>query len=59
MRLVIALTLIAVVQTAADDLLKYIILFFREKLKLDISCESFARQMIHIKCEALFSLKRN
>ena len=27
-----------------------------EKIKLNISCESSARQMIHMKCQALFSL---
>ena len=26
---------------------------------LDILCESSARQMIHMKCQALFSLKNN
>ena len=31
--------------------------FFSEKLRLDISCESSARQRIHMKHQALFSLK--
>ena len=31
--------------------------FFSEKIRLDISCESFARQRIHIKLQALFSMK--
>ena len=30
---------------------------FSEKIRLDISCESSARQMIHMKHQALFSLK--
>ena len=30
--------------------------FFSRKIKLDI-CELFARQTVHIKCQALFSLK--
>ena len=28
-----------------------------EKIRLDISCKFSARQVIHIKCQALFSLK--
>ena len=36
----------------------YIYLFiFSEKISVDISCESSARQMIHLKCQDLFSLK--
>ena len=31
--------------------------YFSEKIKLDISCESSARQAIHMKCQILFSLK--
>ena len=31
--------------------------FFKEK-SLDISCESSAKQMIHMKCQDLFSLKK-
>ena len=27
------------------------------KINLDILCDSFAKQMIHIKCQDLFSLK--
>ena len=33
------------------------LLIFSEKIRLDISCESSARQMIHMKYQALFSLK--
>ena len=31
--------------------------YFSEKIRLGILCESSARQMIHMKCQALFSLK--
>ena len=31
--------------------------YFSEKTSLDISCESSAKQMIHMKCQDLFSLK--
>ena len=31
--------------------------FFSEKTSLDISCELSAKQMIHMKCQDLFSLK--
>ena len=34
----------------------FLLLFFREN-KTGISCESSAGQMIHMKCQALFSLK--
>ena len=40
----------------------YLIFYYlSEKLRLDISCESSASQsqMIHMNCEALFSLKSN
>ena len=50
----IALTLKAPIRTAADDIHKYFSLFFREK-RLDVSCESSARQRIHMKNQALFS----
>ena len=36
----------------------YLYLFFREN-EVWISCESSARQMIHMKCEVLFSLRNN
>ena len=42
--------------TAADDSLEYFHCF-SEKRRLDISCESSARQRIHMKDRALFSLK--
>ena len=33
--------------------------YFLEKTSLDISCESSAKQTIHMKCQDLFSLKKN
>ena len=33
-------------------------LYFSEKTNLDISCESSAKSMIHMKCQDLFSLKK-
>ena len=58
------LTLKAPFTTAADDsfffiyfyLFIYLFFFFRET-SLDILCESSAWQMIHMKCQDLFSLK--
>ena len=49
------LILKAPITTAADDNLLFY--FFSEKTSLDISCESSAKQMIHMKCQDLFSLK--
>ena len=43
--------------TAADDIHKYFCQFFSEKIRLDVSSESSARQRIHMKNEALISLK--
>ena len=38
--------------------ISFIFLFrFSDKTSLDISCESSAWQMIHMKCQDLFSLK--
>ena len=51
------------ITTAADNILILFIylffffLYFSEKIMHDISCESFALQMIHIKCQVLFSAK--
>ena len=57
-KLVICLTLKAPVTTAADDNFFYIFFFyFSEKTSLDISCESSAWQMIHMKCQLVFSEK--
>ena len=33
--------------------------YFSEEISLDMSCESSAWQMIHMKCDDLFSLKKN
>ena len=46
---------------AADDIYKYmyffIVFFLSEKIRLDVSSESSARQRIHMKNKALFSSK--
>ena len=42
----------------ADEILKFDC-YFSEKIRLDISCELSARQMIHMKYQALFSLKKH
>ena len=51
------LTLKAPITTAADDIHKYFFHCFLEKIRLDVSSESSARQRIHIKNQALFSSK--
>ena len=33
---------------------KILIFFFSDKIRLEISCESSAKQMIHMKCQVLF-----
>ena len=43
--------------TAADDIHKYFFIVFSEKIRLDVSSESSARQRIHMKNQALFSWK--
>ena len=43
-------------QNLSDDIHLLIILLL-EKIRLGISCESSARQTIHMKCQVLFSLK--
>ena len=54
----VLLTLKAPITTAADDIHKHIFsLFFRKKIRLDVSSESFAMQRIHLKHQALFSSK--
>ena len=50
------LTLKAPITTAADDIHKYFHCF-SEKIRLDVSSESYARQRIHMKNQALFSSK--
>ena len=43
---------------AADNNSDFFLIFFLEKTSHDISCESSAEQMIHMKCQDLFSLKK-
>ena len=50
------LTLKAPITSAADDIHKYFH-GFSEKIRLDVSSESSARQRIHMKNQALFSWK--
>ena len=38
--------------------IQFLLLSFSKKIRLGISCDSSARQTIHMKCEALFSLKK-
>ena len=45
--------------TPADDILSFFLNYFLEKTRFGISCESSARQMIHMKCPMLFSLKNS
>ena len=51
------LTLKAPITTAADDIHKYFFIVFFEKIKLDVSSKSSARQRILLKNQALFSSK--
>ena len=44
------------ITAAADDIHKYFS-FFSEKIRLDVSSKSSARQRIHMKNQALFSSK--
>ena len=44
-----------VLTTTADDI--FMIFFFSEKIRLDLLCESFARQTIHMRCLVLFTLR--
>ena len=43
--------------TAAEDILTFFISIFSEKIRLAISSELSARQMIHMEFQVLFSLK--
>ena len=45
------------IMTAADDIRQYFFHCFSEKIRLDVSSESSAWQRIHMKNQALFSLK--
>ena len=51
------LTLTAPITTAADDIYKILFHCFSEIIRLDVSCETSARQRIHMKNQALFSSK--
>ena len=53
------LTLKAPITTAADDIHEYCfnVVFFSEKIRLDVLSESSARQRIHTKNQAVFSSK--
>ena len=45
------------ITTVADDIHEYFFHYFSEKIRLDVSSESSARQRIHLKHQALFSSK--
>ena len=51
------LTVKAPITTAAEDIHINIFHCFSEKIRLDVSSESFARQRSHMKNQALFSSK--
>ena len=51
------LTLKVPITTAADDTYKYFFNCFSEKIRLDVSSESSARQRIHLKNQALLFSK--
>ena len=51
------LILKAAIMSAADKIHKYFYIVFQKKIRLDISCESSAKQRIHMKHQALFSSK--
>ena len=38
--------------------IQILLFYFSEKIRLDISCESSARQTIYMNCQALLSLKK-
>ena len=57
MVMVFVLTFKAPITTEADDIHKYFSHCSSEKIRLDDSSESSARQRIHIKSQALFSSK--
>ena len=50
----ISLLALKVLITSAADW--HFFFFFQRKIRLDISCELSARQMIHMKCHVIFSL---
>ena len=52
-----SVTLKVPIMTAADDIHKYFFHCFSEKIRLDVSSESSARQRIHLKNQVFFSSK--
>ena len=53
------LTLKCQAKFVVDDSLKiFFFFFFSEETSLAISCEMYAKQMIHMKCQDSFSLKK-
>ena len=59
-----AVTVLILSQTKLQQttLLFFLFLFYfylSKKIRLDVSCESFAQQRIHMKYQVLFSLKNN
>ena len=53
----VVFTLKGPITNAADNIHKYFFHCFPEKIRLDVSSESSARQRIHMKNQALFSSK--
>ena len=54
----LCLTLRAPIMIAADDIHNFFFFhYFSEKIRLDVSSESSARQRIHMKNQVIFSLK--
>ena len=54
---IIALLMLKVLITTTADNTDCFLNYVPEKIRLNISCESSARRMIHIKWQVLFSLK--
>ena len=52
------LTFKAPITIAADDIHKYFFNYFSEKIRLDVSSESSARQRIHMKKSSLIFFER-
>ena len=48
------LTLKVPITTAAEDPFNFYYYYYSQKISLDISCESSAKQMIHMKCQDFF-----
>ena len=54
----ILLTLKAPSKIAADDTFIIFYFYLSKKIRLDVSCESSAKQVIHIKYQSLFYQKK-